>query len=80
MSIITISQYLHIEIIADFAIWSDFFHPEKKIDGKCSGFFSVKRIHKKAGVTSFGRGGGGRWMLFDGEVREVRVYSIRTQK
>ena len=73
MSIITIPQYLHIEIIADFAIWSDFFHPEKKIDGKCAGFFPVTAIHKKPLVTLFGRGGGGRRVLFDGEVREVRV-------
>ena len=33
----------------------------------------MERIHKKPLVTLFGRGGGGRRVLFDGEVREVRV-------
>ena len=51
----------------------DFFHPEKKIDGKCDRFFSVTAIHKKPLVTLFGRGGGGMWVLFDGEARELRV-------
>ena len=70
IAIITISQYLHIEIIADFAIWSDFFHHEKKVDGWCDRFFCVSSIHKKPLVTLFGRGGGR--VLFDAEARELR--------
>ena len=33
----------------------------------------MERIHLKPLVTLVGRGGGGRRVLFDGEVREVRV-------
>ena len=43
-----------------------FFIPKKKSMENVP-FFSMKRIHKKLGVTSFGRGGERRWVLFDGE-------------
>ena len=37
-------------------------------------FFSVKRIHKKLGVTLFGRGGERRWVLFNGEACDSYLY------
>ena len=57
LSIVITGQSV-ILICSHFAIWSDFFIL-KKIDGKCARFFSVERIHKKLGVTLFGRGGEG---------------------
>ena len=72
-STITISQHPDIRIITDFADLICGYHPSIIDIGWCDTFSCVSSIHLKPLVTLVGRGGGGRRVLFDGEVREVRV-------
>ena len=72
MGIITISELQDIADFGDFAIWSDFFHFEKIDIWWCAIFFPMKRIHKKLGVTSFGRWGARKWVLLNREPCDFR--------
>ena len=78
IGIITISEHQDIRIIADFPDFIGRYHPSIIDIWWCDRFSLMKRIHKKVLVTLFGRGGGGRWVLFDGEVRELRVLYTST--
>ena len=75
-STITISQHPDIRIITDFADLIGGYHPSIIDIGGGERFALMERIHEKPLVTLVGRGGGGRRVLFDGEVREVRVSYI----
>ena len=74
MAIITISQYLDITIIGEIADLMSGYHPPIIDIGWCDLFFPLTRIHKKLGVTLFGRGGERRRVLLIGEVRELHIY------